>query len=122
MRIIVPALAIMLGVVPDVVAQRAGLPAPTRRPSPSWSPRPIAVDVVRGTSDVDRRIHRERDSGRLSHRDARRARAENDVNDTLTARYAGDGRLSDDGRAELANRNAAMRSLLDAPAPRPPRR
>lgn len=74
------------------------------------------VPVDRGVRDNNARIDRERSAGRLSRSDARRAKAENGVTDSLADRYASDGRFSDDEQTEITNRNNAMRSILDAPA------
>ncbi|WP_022686254.1 hypothetical protein [Sphingomonas phyllosphaerae] len=68
------------------------------------------------------RIDRERAADRLSRRDARRAQAEDAKTGELAERYAGDGRLSEDERAEIDNRTAAQRSILDAPARSGPKR
>ncbi len=77
-----------------------------------------------GTSvhDNDRRIDRERDAGRLSRSDARRARTENGLTDDLARRYGSDGRLTDAEQAEITNRNNAMQSILNAPARTGPKR
>lgn len=77
-----------------------------------------------GTSvhDSHRRIDRERDAGRLSRSDARRARTENGITDDLARRYGSDGRLTDAEQAEITNRNNAMQSILNAPARTGPKR
>ncbi|MEG8039029.1 hypothetical protein QP166_06590 [Sphingomonas sp. LR60] len=74
------------------------------------------VPVERGVRDKNARIDREHSAGRLSRRDARRAKSENAVNDSLSDRYASDGRITDNEQTEVTNRNNAMRSILDAPA------
>ena len=72
--------------------------------------------------DNNGRIDRERDAGRLSRSDARRAKTENGITDDLAERYASDGRVTDAEQAEITNRNNAMQSILNAPARTGPKR
>jgi hypothetical protein len=104
------AMAATILVTTPGLAQRQGPPAPA----------PIRADsgYAPTTGDIHRDINQARDAGRLSRADARRASGENGVTGSLAERYASDGRLSDDEQREIDNRNAAMRSILNAPATR----
>lgn len=106
MRILLAALALT---VPLSAAAQTGINGNIGAPATS-------------THDNRERIDRERAAGRLSRSDARRATAENGITDDLSQRYAGDGRLTDAEQAEIANRNNAMQSILNAPARAAPKR
>ncbi len=107
----------MMRSVPAALALTLSLPAAAQT---GISARIVPVD--RGVRDNDARIDREQSAGRLSRGDARRAKAENGVTDSLADRFASDGRLTDDEQTEMTNRNNAMRSILDAPARAAPKR
>ncbi|MBY9062760.1 hypothetical protein K7957_07430 [Sphingomonas yunnanensis] len=107
-----PLLLLPLLLPAPATAQRTGPIAPTPRTDSGETP---DLPTTRDS------IARERRAGRLSRRDARRARAETDVNAAIAARYASGGGLSDSVRTEIDGRDHATRSLLDGPAQRQPR-
>lgn len=70
--------------------------------------------VGRQLRDIDKRIERARDSGRLSGREARRLERESRAIGRLARFYARDG-LSPSERAELENRTHYLRDSVHRP-------
>jgi len=108
------AVMIALLVASPAAAQLVGPPSAKKAPR---APRPTfrlpEASVSRDMRDVDRQIDRGRDAGRLTRREGRRARRENDQIGTLADRYASDGDLSDAERRELSARSAVLREQIN---------
>lgn len=95
--------------------------AERHRYEPMSSPNPFIGDsrlpgpgLGRDLRDIRGRIERARDSGAISHREARQLRREARLIGRLASRFARDG-LSQPERRELEARAFALRSVVSSP-------
>lgn len=117
LRFALPALTLAAIAAAPAGAQIAGKrdygPVPLSSPFLEDSRLP-GPGIGKELDDIDRRIDRARESGRLSGREARRLEREARALGRLARRYGRDG-LSPSERAELENRSAYLRDSVGKP-------
>ncbi|HYD37526.1 MAG TPA: hypothetical protein VEA60_07925 [Allosphingosinicella sp.] len=108
-----PALLVAAPATAQIAAKRDYGPVPLANPFLPDSRLP-APPLGKELRDIDRRIDRARESGRLSPRDARRLEREARAIGRL-ARLYGQGGLSPSERSELEARTARLRDSVGRP-------